>query len=273
MDNQPSSYSSDPSTIIILDSFVNRKPTYESYYRMIISHEIRYLTIAPGLLDAEILKSTPHLLSSLPPLPPGNWKEAKLLPHGIYETRSHELPEIRTAWHRSRFDILTLDFETSENMSPTVCSYPVKHDAIGGPLIAKYGRSKTEIERVDAESRMWLRISGGGIGAEFVGHIIRHGRVIGFLVRDVKAMRGRVPESGCREDYVKCRDTLMCLHGEGIRLGKPGALRRENFVVDRDGKAVVMDFEDAAFVKDVRELEMEMEMLPWLFSIRQDSSG
>lgn len=120
-------------------------------------------------------------------------------------------------------------------------------------MIAKYARFSWEIGAAEHETRIYREIEGRRIGPEFLGHIHEHGRIIGFLLMKVEGWWPRGVE-----DLGACRKVLERLHKRGL---KHGALRREDFVINVDGDAVLLDFEMSGVEEDRRVLEKEIMSL------------
>ena len=71
---QPSSFDSRPK---VLSMAVPQDNDSESYVRLRIGDQIKYLTIAPMMLDVDIITFPPDLFEHLPKFPSGDWTRAE----------------------------------------------------------------------------------------------------------------------------------------------------------------------------------------------------
>lgn len=73
-----------------------------------------------------------------------------------------------------------MDLRIGEKLRTGV--YEVTGPMFEGVVVAKFARFEWEIGYMENEARayQWLRDS--GIGPRFLGHLVEHGRVIGFLM-------------------------------------------------------------------------------------------
>ncbi|UZP35579.1 hypothetical protein NXS19_003395 [Fusarium pseudograminearum] len=127
--------------------------------------------------------------------------------------------------------------------------FRVTHPSFKKPVLAKFAQFPWEIPYFAAETTSYEWIHGRGIGPVFLGHIHENGRVIGFLVEEVRGARTAEPE-----DLAACQHSLRKLHELGILHGD---INKHNFLIGADGEAVLVDFETAHKCSDPELLDEE----------------
>lgn len=89
---------------------------------------------------------------------------------------------------------------------------------------------------MEAETATYQWIDGSGIGPRCLGHVVKEGRVIGFLTDFIGGEETATPA-----DLAACQCTLAKLHALGV---KHGDVNKHNFP-SKDGEAVLIGFEKA----------------------------
>jgi predicted Ser/Thr protein kinase len=204
----------------------------ESEYRILIGDQIKYILLDPGTLDGEFLSFPPDLFNHLPELPPGDWTRAHIFrqpPRIIVEPSYVPLKGVTTRWHQNVVDIRSLIIEKRLSMRVDVVKYHSKS------VVAKIARFEFEIPQVETETAIYQAIDGHGIGPTFLGHLIEHDRVIGFLIEKLDGHYAGIADLGA------CQAAVERLHSSGV---VHGDLNRYNFVVSHAG-ATLIDFENA----------------------------
>ena len=85
--------------------------------------------------------------------------------------------------------------------------------------------------------RDWNReaIDGQGIGPAFLGHLVEHGRVMGFLIEKIDGVHGKIGDLEACQTIVKRLHSLGIVHGD---------LNKYNFIIGPT-RTTLIDFEDA----------------------------
>lgn len=156
-----------------------------------------------------------------------------------------KLPGIANVWHPVSIDHLEL--QRLESVRHTL--HRVSHPAFPTPVLAKFAQFPWEIPYFAAETTAYSWIHGRGIGPAFLGHIHEDGRVIGFLLEELRGVRTAEPR-----DLEACGVILERLHGLGI---KHCDINKHNFLIRGDGSAVLIDFETAQKCGDGEQLAAE----------------
>ncbi|OJA14009.1 hypothetical protein AZE42_11909 [Rhizopogon vesiculosus] len=52
--------------------------TADSHFRMRVGKQVKYIAIEPGIFPVDVLSFPPDLLAQLPPLPAGDWVQARV---------------------------------------------------------------------------------------------------------------------------------------------------------------------------------------------------
>ncbi|KAG1877477.1 alpha-galactosidase A [Suillus subluteus] len=224
----------------------------ESIYCLRIGSQVKYVTIEPGTFPSDVLSFPMDLLPLLPPLPPGNWVQARVArgPHSnpIAQLMDITLPGVREQWHSNRVDDLSLPLVKIITSRVRVVQYASRS------VIAKIARFHFEIAQMERETAVYRTIDGRDVGPAFLGHIVEGGRVIGFLVDQVHHGRPAGPE-----DLRECRDAVQRLHAVDIIHGDPN---KYNFRVASDGTVTLIDFENAVLCGSAEQKNEELATLP-----------
>ncbi|KAM0433924.1 hypothetical protein ACHAPT_003868 [Fusarium lateritium] len=187
----------------------------DGYYRLRTGLRVRYLTISVGTFDDDTMCRPYLLIPNLPDLPDSPWTTMTISRDedgSLTSAMSMDpLPEIRTAWHEQRVDVLTLK-KTRRFRSGV---HEVQYDA--APAIANIACFEWEIARIERET--WA--------------------IMGLLLEKLDG------EPACVDDLANCEALLHRLH-QDLRLVH-GDVNRHNFVVDRvSGSGVrLVDYEHA----------------------------
>jgi predicted Ser/Thr protein kinase len=205
----------------------------ESEYRVCIGNQIKYILVDPGTFHGDILSFPPDLLNHLPKLPSGDWTHARIsrkLGHVVVEPSNAMLKGVTTRWHHNFVDVQSLAIEERLSMRVHVVKY-------GSTLaIAKIARFEFEVPQAETETALYQAIDGHGIGPAFLGHLIEHDRIIGFLIERIEGRHGDISDLGACQSVVKRLHSLGIVHGD---------LNKYNFIVGPSGKTTLIDFENA----------------------------
>lgn len=212
-------------------------------YRLRADQRVYYLFITTDVFDDDTMCRPYLLIPSLPDLPDSPWTTATIsrgadgLPY-ISHMSTDPLPEIQTAWHERRVDVLSLK-RTRRLRSWT---HEVQYD--GGTAVAKIACFAWDVRRIERETVAYSILAQHGslhpdespIAPEFLGHLTENGRVMGLLLQKVDG------ERACISDLPSCEALVRRVHGLGMIHGD---VNRYNFVIDRAGGEGVrlVDFE------------------------------
>ena len=219
-----------------------------SEYRILIGDQIKYIILDPGTLDGEILSFPPDLFNHLPQLPPGDWTRAHIFRQPrriIVEPSNVTLKGVTTRWHQNVVDIRSLLVEKRLSMRVNVVKYHSKS------VVAKIARFEFEVPQVETETAIYRVIDGHGIGPTFLGHLIEHNRVIGFLIERMDGHYAGIADLGTCQDAVERLHSLGIVHGD---------LNRHNFIVSPSG-ATLIDFENAGMNGSQDAMQKEFTQL------------
>jgi predicted Ser/Thr protein kinase len=228
----------------VLSMDVDPSNEVASEYRILIGDQIKYIVLDPGILDSEILSFPPDLFSHLPELPPGDWTRARIFQQSsrmIISPSNAELKGVTTRWHQNVVDVRSLIIEERLSTRVHVVNYNSKS------VVAKIARFEFEVPLVETETAVYQVIDGHGIGPVFLGHLIEHNRVMGFLIERMEGHHAGIPDLGACQAAVERLHSLRIIHGD---------LNRHNFIVSPSG-ATLIDFENAR--KDGSKEEMQKE--------------
>lgn len=237
----------------ILSMYVDASDTdtEESIYRLRIGSQVKYVTIEPGTFPSDVLSFPMDLLPLLPPLPPGNWVQVRVMRgsdgNPTAQFMDVMLPEVREQWHPNKVDDLSLPLVKIITSRVRVVQYASR------PVVAKIARFDFEIAQMERETVVYRAIDGRGVGPAFLGHIVEGDRVIGFLVEQVHG-RPAGPE-----DLQGCHDAVQRLHAVDIIHGDPNKF---NFRVASDGTVTLIDFENAVLCGSAEQKNEELIALP-----------
>ncbi|OAX31213.1 hypothetical protein K503DRAFT_870718 [Rhizopogon vinicolor AM-OR11-026] len=226
--------------------------TADSHFRMRIGKQVKYIIIEPGIFSVDVLSFPPDLLAQLPPLPAGDWVQARVErgvdgnPTVLLEHMA--LARVHTQWHQNRMDVLSLPrgkYVKGNNVR--VLQYDSRL------VIAKIAAFEWDIPRREREIAVYQAIDGCGLGPTFLGHLVEGDRVIGFLL---ELLQGRPAGP---EDLQGCLGAVQRLHALDIVHGDPN---RYNFIVSSDGTVTLIDFENAMPCASTEEKDQELATLP-----------
>ncbi|OTA60871.1 alpha-galactosidase A [Hypoxylon sp. EC38] len=243
--------------IEILSQVINDE---NGYYRLRVGRRVHYLIISSDAFDDDTMCRPYLLIPRLPDLPDSPLTTMTLsrgedgsLTSAI---STDPLPEIRTAWHELRVDVLNL--ERTRRFRSGV--HEVQYE--GASAIAKIACFNWDIARIERETWAYSIIARhqsqhpdeSPIAPDFLGHLTENGRVMGFLLGKVDG------EPACANDLVNCDALLRRLHRLGL---VHGDVNRHNFLVDRTpgGVTRLIDFEHVEEF-DERSAEAELQSLP-----------
>lgn len=235
----------------------------ESYFRLLIDNHVKYLTIPGNLWSSEDLCFSPSLLSLLPSFPPGDWNDGLVTKdpetgqaHFVY-TRKTAFAGVQNTWHDTFVEYTDLKIGEKLRIGIYEVTGPMFEDIV----VAKFARFDWEIRYVENETTAYQWLQGSGIGPRFLGHLVEHGRVIGFLMERVIGARFASPE-----DLEVCQEALSRLHELGV---KHGDTNRFNFLVCAD-EVVLIDYDTAQKCDDAASLQEEFDGL--LGSLQDESA-
>ncbi|KAJ5898871.1 hypothetical protein N7495_003615 [Penicillium taxi] len=165
------------------------------------------------------------------------------------DARRTAFPGVKNTWNGTSVDYM--DIQVGDKLTTGI--YEVRCPRFDEVVVAKFARFEWEILYLESETMAYQWIEGNNIGPRFLGHLMEHGRVIGFLMERIKNV-----QHASIEDLESCQKTLSRLHSLGIRHGD---INRFNFLI-RDSTAVLIDFETAQKYVDQDALLKELEDLP-----------
>ena len=217
----------------------------ESCYRLRIGDQIKYITVDPGTFHEDILTFPPDLIDHLPKLPSGDWTSAHICrksDHLVVEPSYKPLKRVTTCWHHNLVDVLSLAIEERVSARVRVVKYNSK------TVISKIARFDFEIPWIETETAIYQAIDGHGIGPAFLGHLVEHGRVMGFLIEKIDGGNGEIGDLEACESIVKRLHSLGIVHGD---------LNKYNFIVEPN-RTTLIDFENA--IKNGSKEAMQKEI-------------
>lgn len=241
------------SNIQVLQASVDAES--ESEFRVLIDNKfVKYITIDGGLYDCDEMCFGPSLISLLPPLPSGNWNEARISrdpktggAHFAAVSKT-SLPGIAKIWYPTQIDHLDLCMgrKIRSNLYEATCA------RFSSSIIAKFARFPWEVPWLERETTAYEWIEGHHIGPAFLGYVAEEGRIIGFIMARIVDFHHATPE-----DLPVCHSALSKLHRLGI---KHGDINKHNFLV-HDGKAILIDFDNASRGASGDDLDDELHDL------------
>lgn len=240
----------------LLATLVDSDDKEESEYRFLIDGtHVKYVTVAPGILPKDDRTFAPAVLAGLPPLPLGDWN----MGHVGYDSASGEpvflrtakadLPGIKTIWHATCINHRELRKPKRLRQNIHIVSHPL----FDRPVVAKFTKFPWQTPYLEAETAAYQWVEGSDIAPRFLGRLTEEGRVIGFVLEYVDNARAAGPG-----DLAACQSVLKKLHSLGI---KHGDINKHNFLVQHDGRVVLLDFETAKKDASIDELEAEYQQL------------
>lgn len=161
----------------------------ESLYRTRLDEQVKYLLVEPNTFDEETLGFPPAFFEHLPPLPSGDWSNARICRHadGLSVELSYaelERVDTRHHWHPNMIDILSLTRVDSISARVPLVKWGCQL------AVAKFARFEFEISYVEQETAIYYHIDGKGIGPAFLGHLTENGRFMGFLIEWIEGLTG-----------------------------------------------------------------------------------
>ncbi|RAK93326.1 alpha-galactosidase A precursor [Aspergillus costaricaensis CBS 115574] len=241
--------------------------TDQSFFRLLVNGQsIKYITVEPGIYSTEDMCFGPSLVSILPDFPSGDWndglvsKDAKDNQPRFTSIKLTQFPGVQNIWHETHIDYLDLSVERKLRTG----IYKVKCPQYDNVVVAKFARFPWEVQYIENETTAYQWISGHGIGPVFLGHVTESGRVIGFLIENIRDAR----HAGI-QDVESCREVLGRLHDLGVCHGDTNPF---NFLIC-DGKATLIDFDTARKCDDRGVLVQEMDGLAACLDDRSGRGG
>ena len=220
----------------------------ESEYRILLGDQVKYILVDPGTYNSDILSFPPDHLDQLPELPSGEWTRARIFrPSGAisFELSYGSLAAVCSHWHPNLVNTLSLTLHNRLSARVRVVMDGSK------PAVAKIARFEFEIPLVEKETAIYQAIKDHGIGPTFLGHLVEHGRVMGFLIEKVEGPYAHIG------DLEACQAVTKRLHSLGI---VHGDLNRHNFIISPVG-ATLIDFENATQNGSKEAMEKEYKEL------------
>ena len=217
---------------------------------LVNQNAIKYLKIDSGVWASEDICFTPTLIESLPSLPAGDWNLCHISKSPapgsaiVAAVTRTCLPRIHKLWHPVQIEYL--DLKVGRKLRSNV--YEAEIPDPKSSIVIKFTRFSWEIDYLDAEMSTHQWIDGHHIASKFLGHLMEHGRAIGFLME--KIVDCRYARVG---DLTLCQNMLSKLHRLGI---KHGDTNKYNFLI-HDGEATLIDFDHAQRCPDDQILAEE----------------
>lgn len=215
--------------------------------------DIKYITLEPTVcryrkLPTEYGAQIGYLS---PPLPQQEWNQATL-DRGYDGTPCYtdiedvDRPKVRQTWHQRFVNYTDLKFYT---IKPSRKVYRVVSDQTfdGKQAVAKFGWNEKDIEKIAKETKTYMKLQGHHVAPEFLGHIVEHGRIIGFLLENL----GTRAHPETEEDDKACTDVIDRLHKLGLAHGNAVT---KNFLVKRD-QAFLISFKKAHRIEIEEDLD------------------
>ncbi|KAL1870721.1 hypothetical protein Daus18300_005041 [Diaporthe australafricana] len=226
---------------IILSMEVDDEDEVESYYRLRIGSQVKYLVISPGTFDRNTL-SFP--LQFLPALPHNKeWTVANISRHGTNgnlktSLSNRTLDGVEGQWHDAKVDCLEL--EKTKSLTAMAFEALSHHDSTltttspsPATVIAKIARFEWELPRIEQETRAYQLLEGHGLAPRFLAHMHENGRIMGILLEKIE---GRFASL---QDLSVCETALVKFHKLGL---VHGDVNRYNFLITEEG-VKILDFE------------------------------
>lgn len=231
-------------------------PEYDNYLRILVGKRVKDIVIRPNALDTDQLDDLPlNFETILPPLPyeEESWTVGQItrdLTGTLQATLSSPAKaHVQNVWHSRLVDFLHLQRVKQLTLLTRECTWNEQPQPEHSLVIAKMARFEWEIPYIEAETKAYRLLEGTRLGPRFLGHVHEEGRVIGFLLEKVE---GRFAGP---EDLEKCTASLKRLHDLGVLHGD---CNRYNFIVGRDNRVTLIDFETSRMNADTAEMEAEM---------------
>ncbi|KAF8801441.1 hypothetical protein BYT27DRAFT_7147422 [Phlegmacium glaucopus] len=237
----PASFDSKPE---VLSMDVDEDNQVVSEYRIRFGDQIKYILVDPKTFHEDILTFPPDLIDHLPELPDGDWTRVRIFRKSgnlVVEPSNTPLKGVTTCWHDNMVDVRSLVMEERSSARVRV----VKYNSMS--VIAKIARFEFEVPSVEAETAIYQTIDGHDIGPVFIGHLVEHGRVMGFLLEKIDGHHGEIGDLEACQSIVKRLHSLGIVHGD---------LNKYNFIVGPT-RTTLIDFERA--VKNGSKEAMQKE--------------
>lgn len=231
------------------------------FYRL-LAGRVRYITMPTTTLDEDTMCRPYLFIPALPDIPDGEWTEMYIEKDGngfktciSYTT----LDAVYTVWHPNLVDVLTLP--KCKVLNKRI--YETKY--LGKPTMMKIANFPYDVGQIEDETWAYSMLNAyeqnhpelPPLTPKFLGHLVEHGRVIGFLLEKVEG-RG-----ACLDDLAVCKDLIARVHDAGL---VHGDVNRYNFMInDQDpARSCILDFEHSEpfdQTKATEELESLVEEL------------
>jgi hypothetical protein len=248
----------------LLQAYVDSSDEDESEFRILVDDKfVKYLTMDPKMYNPEEMGDENIVNCNVPLLPPGNWNTGHISVNcagsaHFSEIKKVELPGVTHLWHPFKID--HLDLHMGRKLKPNVYEATIPF-LFNLSIVVKFARFPSEIQYLDSETSAYQWLQNHQIGPQFLMHLTEEGRVIGFAMERITNFRHATPE-----DLALCQQALSKLHRLNI---KHGDINKYNFLI-HDGRATLIDFEDALQCSNAIELEEEFRELEKALS---DNSG
>ncbi|KAI1757605.1 hypothetical protein F4782DRAFT_525418 [Xylaria castorea] len=222
-----------------------------------VEKAVKYATVNSNVMGLGVRKDrySSTEVVQMPSLPKGDYCSVSigLAQNGkqtaLTTTSCQRLPGVNGAWHEESFDFFDLKILPWLNSTDRV--QLVQHPALSHAVM-KYAPFAHTIESISKEIQMYQLLQGSYIAPKFLGQVVEHGRVIGFLMEYIEDAR-LVSLSGRFSDLAidKCKQSLERLHSIGIIHNDA---HPNNCLLRTDGTAVLIDFEHATLASTVPAL-------------------
>jgi hypothetical protein len=120
----------------------------------------------------------------------------------VVEPSNEVLRGVTTSWHHNLVDVRSLASENPLSARVRVVKYNSKS------VIAKIAQFEFEFEipQIETEIALYQVIDGQGIGPAFLGHLVEHGRVMGFLIERIEGCHGEIDDiEACQSVFIHWR--------------------------------------------------------------------
>ncbi|KAF2091505.1 hypothetical protein K490DRAFT_52709 [Saccharata proteae CBS 121410] len=222
--------------------------------------EIKYLTVSHRIPNVH--------QAGLPPLPTGSWNYSQIKlsrnsnTPAFKKAKTLTFPSVTPLWHPDRIEYTSLHTAPTSSRTIKRGVELVTHPELNIPCIAKFAPMPWHTVLLTLETRNYHILHKHNInfphdrpiGPAFLGHILEHGRAIGFLLEHVADAR-----PATIADLDICREELGRLHALGYIHAD---VNRYNFLVARGSKkATLMDFASMRSAEGAEHYKNELEQL------------
>ncbi|KAI0968427.1 hypothetical protein F4678DRAFT_442994 [Xylaria arbuscula] len=224
---------------------------------------IKYVTISSDILSLGKRIDPESNIAEvyLPALPLGDWTTADIgfAVDGelikVTQTSAAPLPGVKNIWHPDFYDILDFGIIAAPWFSTRVKL--VTHPSLktpGNKAVLKFAEFSNMIPQINTETGIYEHLVGYGIAPQFIAHVTENNgaRVVGFLVQYIEDARRVQKDTYSDLAVEKCKATLSKLHQYGITHNDA---HPNNCLIQRDGSAILIDFEFATRGKANSELD------------------